>query len=75
MARNEPTDHAQSFSAEVERRHVVILVQNLTFLAQVVSEGMRLAMDTYNNHLWLSTVLQPLLSFPFPQIPFHYHLI
>ncbi|KAH0635699.1 hypothetical protein KY289_035614 [Solanum tuberosum] len=62
-----------SFSAEVEGRSVVILVQNPTFLAQVVSEGMRLALETYNNHLWLSTFLQPPLSFPFPQIPFYHH--
>ncbi|KAH0725624.1 hypothetical protein KY284_001489 [Solanum tuberosum] len=64
---------ALSFSAEVEGRHVVILVQKQTFLAHVVSEGMRLAMETYNNHLWLSTVLQPPLSLLFPQIPFYHH--
>ncbi|KAH0652418.1 hypothetical protein KY290_030851 [Solanum tuberosum] len=64
---------ALSFSAVVEGRQVLVLVQNLTFLAQVVSEGMRIAMETYNNHLWLSTVLQPPLSFPFPQIPFYHY--
>ncbi|KAH0737420.1 hypothetical protein KY290_036125 [Solanum tuberosum] len=64
---------ALSFSAEVEGRPVAILVQNPTFLAQVVPKGMRLALETYNNHLWLSTVFHPPLSFPFPQIPFYHH--
>lgn len=50
------------FSAVVEGRNVVILVQNLTFLAEVVSKRMRLVVQTYNNHLWLSTVLQPPMS-------------
>ncbi|KAH0705475.1 hypothetical protein KY290_010166 [Solanum tuberosum] len=58
-----------SFSVVVDGRQVIVLVQNPTFLAQVVSEGMRIAMKTYNNHLWLSTVLQPPLSFPFPRDP------
>ncbi|KAH0692185.1 hypothetical protein KY285_019282 [Solanum tuberosum] len=57
---------ALCFSAIVEERLVAILVQNPTFLVQIVSEGMRRVMKTYNNHLWLSTVLQPPLSFPFP---------
>ncbi|KAK4719066.1 hypothetical protein R3W88_017404 [Solanum pinnatisectum] len=64
---------ALSFSVEVEGRLVEILVENPTFLAQVVSEGMRLAIETYNNHSWLSIVLQPPLSFPFPQISFYHH--
>lgn len=48
---------ALSFSATVKDRNVVILVQNPTFLPQVVSEGTMLVVQTYNNHLWLSTVL------------------
>ncbi|KAK4723900.1 hypothetical protein R3W88_026679 [Solanum pinnatisectum] len=48
---------ALSFSVGVEGRQVIISVQNLTFLAQVVSEGVRLAMDTHNIHIWLSIVL------------------
>lgn len=34
---------------------------------------MRLAMEMYNNHLWLSIALYPPLSFPFPQTPFYHH--
>lgn len=65
--------HTLSFTLEVEGREVVILVQNRTFIAQVVSEGMRLAMETYNNYLWMTTILQPPLNLHFPQIPF-YHM-
>lgn len=60
-----------SFSIEMEGREILIIVQNPTFLTQVVSEGMRIAMDTYNHHLWLLNALQLPLTLPFPQLPFY----
>lgn len=39
-----------------------------------MSEGIRLEVQMYNNHLWLSTILQPPMNFPFPQLPSYHHL-
>lgn len=64
--------HTLSFSAEVEGREIVIILQNPTFIAQVISERIRMAMETHNYYLWMSTVLQPPLSLPFPQLPFYH---
>lgn len=58
----------------VEGREVLINVQNPTFLAQVVSKGMRITMETCNHYMWLTTTLQPPLSIPFPQLSF-YHML
>uniref|UniRef100_A0A3Q7FMC6 Uncharacterized protein n=1 Tax=Solanum lycopersicum TaxID=4081 RepID=A0A3Q7FMC6_SOLLC len=62
-----------SFSKKAEGRSVMILIQNQTFLANVVSERMRMALETDNSHLWFSTMLRPTLSLNFTQLPFDYH--
>ncbi|KAH0647234.1 hypothetical protein KY290_033225 [Solanum tuberosum] len=59
---------ALSFSAIVEGRPVAILVQNPTFLAQIVSEGMRMTMETYKNP---SMNLEPMM---FPPFLFPHHI-
>ncbi|KAG5606110.1 hypothetical protein H5410_027602 [Solanum commersonii] len=38
----------------------MIILQNPNFLAQLVTEGMKLAMDNYVNHLWMENMLNPL---------------
>lgn len=35
---------------------MIIVVRNPTFIAHVISEGMRLGIEAYNNHLWLSSL-------------------
>lgn len=63
--------HALSFNVEIKGGEILIIVQNPTLLAQVVSEGMRITMDKYNHHLRMTSVLQPPLTIPFPQLPFY----
>lgn len=60
---------ALSFSVKVEGRKVLIIVQKLMFIAQAVSEGMRLPMDIYNHYIWITTVLQSPLT-PTPILPY-----
>lgn len=43
--------HTLSFSIEIEGRETLVMIRNLTFLAQLVSKDMHLAMDNYNHHL------------------------
>lgn len=64
---------ALSFSVIVEGRKVLAIVQNSTFLAQLILKEMRMTMNTYNHYLWMSTTLLSPLSIPFPQLPF-YHM-
>ncbi|KAH0679723.1 hypothetical protein KY284_020808 [Solanum tuberosum] len=45
--------HSLSFNMVIEWREVAIVVQNPAFLAQVVGEGMKLAMEAYNTHVWI----------------------
>ncbi|KAK4726791.1 hypothetical protein R3W88_031708 [Solanum pinnatisectum] len=48
--------HSLSFNVMIEEWEVAIVVQNPTFIAQVVGEGRRLAMETYNNLVWMVSV-------------------
>ncbi|KAH0738715.1 hypothetical protein KY290_037420 [Solanum tuberosum] len=59
--------HSLSFNVMIEGREVAIVVQNLTFLAHVVGEGMRLAMEAYNTHVWMAFMLHTPLSVQVPQ--------
>lgn len=53
-------DHAVFFTINVNGVNTMIIIENLNFLAQLITEGMRLAMDNYVNHHWLENVLSPL---------------
>ncbi|KAH0672405.1 hypothetical protein KY290_024644 [Solanum tuberosum] len=59
--------HSLSFNVMIEGREVAIVVQNPTFLAQVVGEGMRLAMEAYNTHVWMASMLHTPLPVQVPQ--------
>ncbi|PHU24743.1 hypothetical protein BC332_09850 [Capsicum chinense] len=53
---------------------MMLLLQDPTVLAIFAADVMRRAMETYNQHLWISTVLQPpmhyqLLTLPFFNVP------
>lgn len=39
----------------------IILIQNPQFLAQLISEGLHLAMSNYMNHIWVNNIMQPLV--------------
>ncbi|KAK4733473.1 hypothetical protein R3W88_007734 [Solanum pinnatisectum] len=51
--------HSLSFGVMLKGKEVAIVVQNPFFIAQVISKGMRLAMEAYNNQVWLASVLSP----------------
>ncbi|MCD7466565.1 hypothetical protein HAX54_003393 [Datura stramonium] len=38
----------------------MIILQNQNFLAQLVMEGMKLSMDNFGNHMWMTNVLESL---------------
>lgn len=64
--------HEQSLTLNIimEDREMVLVIQNPSILAQIVSEGMRRAVETYNSHVWMSTVLPPPMNYQFPLLPF-----
>lgn len=47
----------------MENQEVMLVTQNLTLLAQIVSEGMRRVMEAYNSHLWMLISLQPSMNY------------
>ncbi|KAF3669017.1 hypothetical protein FXO38_07224 [Capsicum annuum] len=59
--------------AFMENREVMFIIQTPELLAHLASEGMRRAMELYNSHLWMSTVLQAPMNFSIPALPF-FHL-
>lgn len=52
--------HAFSFNIMLNGRETVILLQNTHYLAQLILEGIRMAINNYMNHVWLNNVLQPI---------------
>ncbi|KAK4708628.1 hypothetical protein R3W88_029553 [Solanum pinnatisectum] len=54
------------FNVLMENQDVMIVVKNPTFMAHVVSKGMRMDMETYNGHLWMSFMLYLPLNYLFP---------
>lgn len=52
----------------------MIIIQNPNFLAQLITKGMRLAMDNYVNHHWMENVLSPLARTVAPDLYHHIHL-
>lgn len=63
-----------SFNVINEGREVDVVVQNPTFLAQVVGEGMWIAMETYNTHVLMTFILQPPVKYQYPPTPL-FHLL
>lgn len=49
--------HAISFNIMLEGREIIIVLQNTHYLAQLISEGVRLAMTNYMNQVWINNVL------------------
>lgn len=50
----------------------MFIIHNAKFLDLLASEGMRRAMELYNAHVWMASVVQPALYLPVPSIPFFY---
>ncbi|KAK4708728.1 hypothetical protein R3W88_029653 [Solanum pinnatisectum] len=65
--------HPLIFNVLMENQEVTIVVKNPTFMAQLVPEGVRMVMETYNNHLWMPCILHQPLKYPFP-IMTYYHI-
>ncbi|KAH0636608.1 hypothetical protein KY290_037027 [Solanum tuberosum] len=59
-----------TFSVLLDNQEIIMLIQNPTILAQVVSDGMRIAMETYNNHLWMTSMFHAPMNFQNPIMPF-----
>lgn len=47
--------YALVFTMELNNQEVVLLIQNPTHLAEIVIEGMRIGMESYNQNQWYST--------------------
>ncbi|KAK4340244.1 hypothetical protein RND71_041706 [Anisodus tanguticus] len=63
------------FTMTINGVNTVIALQNPNFLAQIISEGMKLAMDNYMNHVWLHNVLNPLAPTVAPAIFHHMQVL
>ncbi|XP_015057973.1 uncharacterized protein LOC107004257 [Solanum pennellii] len=48
------------FSMDINGMETLVILQNQNFLAQLISEGMKVAMDFFVNQLWAANVLDPL---------------
>lgn len=59
----------------MDNREVMFIIHTPELLAHLASEGMQRAMELYNSHIWMSTILQPPLNLPMSTTPFfHIHL-
>lgn len=56
----------------IEDREIVLVIQNLSILAQIVSQGIRRVVETYNSHMWMSTVLLQPMNYQSQGLPFLY---
>lgn len=52
--------HAITFNIQINGQEMVIIIQNICYLAQLISEGMHLAMNNYTNQMWINNILHPL---------------
>nr|XP_033512504.1 uncharacterized protein LOC117277192 [Nicotiana tomentosiformis] len=52
--------HAVSFNLQINCQETIAILQNTHYLAQLITEGMRLAMNNYLNQVWLNNILHPL---------------
>lgn len=62
--------HSQTFTVLLKNQKVMIVYQNPVLLTHLVLEAMRMEMENYNNHVWMSSVLHPPLNYQFPVMPF-----
>lgn len=60
--------HAISFNIMLNGRETVIILQNSHYLAQPISEGIRLSMNNFMNHVWVNNILHPVASNSTPNI-------
>ncbi|KAK4721319.1 hypothetical protein R3W88_011552 [Solanum pinnatisectum] len=60
------------FKMDLNGHEVIVILQNPNFLAQLITEGMKLAMDNFLNHQWVNNVMNPLAPAVAPLI---YHNI
>ncbi|KAH0776381.1 hypothetical protein KY290_007792 [Solanum tuberosum] len=61
-------DQAVFFTMDLNGQEVMIILQNPNFLSQLISKGMKLAMDNYLNHLWINNIMNPLASAVAPML-------
>lgn len=45
-------DHALTFTIELDKQNVIIMIQNPTDIVQIVTESMKLSTNLYNQYLW-----------------------
>lgn len=50
-------DRAVFFTMVINGENTMMIIQNPNFLAHLIMEGMKLAMDNYVNHHWMENVL------------------
>lgn len=53
--------HAALFFMDINRVESMIILQNSNFLAQLITEGMKIAMENFVNQMWMTNVMDPLL--------------
>lgn len=54
--------YALNFMLELNNQEAILLVQNPTHLAEIVTEGMRLEMEAFNQQQWYTTQTPLLLD-------------
>lgn len=52
--------HAILFNFQINGQEMIVIFQNTHYLAQLITEGMRLARNNYLNQVWLNNILHPL---------------
>lgn len=50
--------HAASFNLQINGQDTIVILYNTQYLAQLVAEGIRLAMNNYLNQVWINNILQ-----------------
>ncbi|XP_015060445.1 uncharacterized protein LOC107006395 [Solanum pennellii] len=53
-------NHAAIFSMDINGTEALIILQNHNFLAQLITEGMKIATQHLVNHMWMTNMLDPL---------------
>ncbi|KAK6773351.1 hypothetical protein RDI58_028589 [Solanum bulbocastanum] len=54
----------------IENQEIVLVIRTPSLLAQIVSEGIGIVVETYNSHLWMLTSLLPPENYQIPMLPF-----
>lgn len=61
------------FNLSINGQEIIFIIQNQNFLAQLITEGIILAMDNYMNHMWMANVLDPLAPAIAPTLFYNMH--